>query len=198
MRFCLNCCSQIDEKLWLCRPCQWQPNTQEGFPILAPELLESKEHYNKESLSELASLENKHFWFFYRNKLILRSIKRYLPRAKNFLEIGCGNGFTLSKISAQRPDLQITATDISVDTLRIARQRNPQADFLQLDARHLPFRSEFDMVGAFDVLEHIDQDEQVLNEIHRALKPNGGLLITVPQHPWLWSQADIEAHHKRR
>jgi len=198
MRFCINCFSHLEQNFWLCPRCQWQPQVQEGFPILAPELLESKEHYDPEVLSEWASIEEKHFWYLDRNELIIRAINRYLPKAKNLLEIGCGNGFVLSGISASRPNLRITGTDTSLDTLRIARQRNPEADFLQLDARRLPFQSEFEMVGVFDVLEHIDEDEQVLKEIHRALQPNGGLLITVPQHPWLWSQADIESHHKRR
>ena len=48
------------------------------------------------------------------------------------------------------------------------------------------------------MLEHIDEDEVVLKEIQRALKPGGGLVLTVPQHPWLWSKADELACHRRR
>jgi SAM-dependent methyltransferase len=69
---------------------------------------------------------------------------------------------------------------------------------MQMDARRIPFDEEFDMAGAFDVIEHIEEDTIVLSELHRALKPKGGLLLTVPQHPWLWSQTDEFAHHKRR
>jgi SAM-dependent methyltransferase len=67
-----------------------------------------------------------------------------------------------------------------------------------MDARRIPYDSEFDLVGAFDVIEHIDEDEQVLAQAHRALKPGGGLLLTVPQHRFLWSASDDYAYHKRR
>ena len=49
-----------------------------------------------------------------------------------------------------------------------------------------------------DVLEHIEEDEAVLRQLHQAAKPRGGLLVTVPQHPGLWSAADDSACHKRR
>ena len=50
----------------------------------------------------------------------------------------------------------------------------------------------------FDVLEHIEEDTEVLTEIYRAPVKGGGIILTVPQHPWLWSQADDYAHHVRR
>ena len=62
----------------------------------------------------------------------------------------------------------------------------------------LPFVEEFDVTGAFDVIEHIDDDEAALGYLYRALKPGGKLLISVPQHRWLWSTADSYACHRRR
>ena len=56
----------------------------------------------------------------------------------------------------------------------------------------------FDLVGAFDVLEHIDRDEEALRGMYTALRPGGGLVVTVPQHRWLWSEADSFADHARR
>jgi len=85
-----------------------------------------------------------------------------------------------------------------LEGLRHAAERVPAAELFQLDARRLPFESEFDVIGAFDVLEHIEMDERVLREMHRAVKPTGGIVLTVPQHPWLWSPADEYAEHKRR
>ncbi len=67
-----------------------------------------------------------------------------------------------------------------------------------MDARRIPYVDEFDVIGAFDVLEHIPEDEAVLVQLRSALKPGGGLLITVPQHPRLWSSADVYACHVRR
>jgi SAM-dependent methyltransferase len=82
--------------------------------------------------------------------------------------------------------------------LEVAARRVPDAELLEMDAREIPFRSEFDVVGAFDVLEHVEQDSQVLDEIHAAVRPGGGLLLTVPQHPGLWSAVDEYSHHVRR
>jgi SAM-dependent methyltransferase len=67
-----------------------------------------------------------------------------------------------------------------------------------MDARHIPHESELDAIGAFDVLEHIEEDEAVLQQIFKALKPGGMVYITVPQHRWLWSAVDEYACHVRR
>ena len=79
-----------------------------------------------------------------------------------------------------------------------ARQRVPDAEFTQMDAQNIPYESEFDVIGAFDVLEHIKEDEIVLKQMHKALKPGGIAIITVPQHRWLWSAVDEYACHVRR
>lgn len=68
----------------------------------------------------------------------------------------------------------------------------------QMDARAIPAEAVFDLIGAFDVIEHIEEDEAALAAIHRALAPGGVAIIAVPQHPWLWSEADDVAHHARR
>ena len=63
-----------------------------------------------------------------------------------------------------------------------------------------PYRyvDEFDGIGAFDVIEHTEEDQTVLRQIYQALKPGGLLLLTVPQHRWLWSPVDEDARHVRR
>ncbi|MGB8516290.1 MAG: methyltransferase domain-containing protein, partial [Gallionella sp.] len=66
------------------------------------------------------------------------------------------------------------------------------------DARNIPFDSHFDALGAFDVIEHIDEDRAVFAQIGKALKPGGIMILTVPQHPLLWSKQDEMACHVRR
>src|SRR5206468_7025117 len=56
----------------------------------------------------------------------------------------------------------------------------------------------YDLIGAFDVIEHIDDDRAALASIAMRLKPGGKLVITVPAHPWMWSAHDVVNHHKRR
>jgi hypothetical protein len=67
-----------------------------------------------------------------------------------------------------------------------------------MDARKIPARALFDLVGAFDVIEHIPDDEAVLSGMRASMEKGGGAIIAVPQHPWLWSRADEVAHHVRR
>lgn len=153
-----------------------------------------KAHYFK----ELAELEAGNFWFRGRNKLILWALHKYSPDLKSFLEIGCGTGFVISAISKQFPEARLSGSEYLEEGLAYARQRLPSAEFTQMDARNIPYESTLDAIGAFDVLEHIEEDEVVLQQICKALKPGGILFITVPQHRWLWSAVDDYACHVRR
>lgn len=153
-----------------------------------------KPHYFK----ELAELEEGNFWFCARNKLILWALHKYSPELTSFLEIGCGTGFVISATSKQFPGIRLLGSEYLEEGLVYARQRVPGAEFTQMDARHIPYESELDAIGAFDVLEHIEEDEAVLQQICKALKPGGIVLITVPQHRWLWSPVDEYACHVRR
>jgi SAM-dependent methyltransferase len=114
------------------------------------------------------------------------------------LEIGCGTGYTLYALRGALPDAELTGTELLDEGLVVARRRWSDVTLRQADARALPFGEEFDLVGAFDVIEHIDDDGLTLREAYRVLRPGGGVLITVPQHQWLWSEADDYAHHQRR
>jgi len=147
---------------------------------------------------KLASSEEKHFWFRIRNKLILWALDKYFKNTNKFLEIGCGTGFVLSGIEKEFPSLDLYGSEIHQEGLRFASKRVSRAKLFQIDATSIPFKEEFDVIGSFDVLEHIRQDEKVLCEINKALKPGGGIILTVPQHPFLWSRYDEEGHHVRR
>jgi SAM-dependent methyltransferase len=117
---------------------------------------------------------------------------------RSFLEIGCGTGFVLNGVRTAFPGVDAAGSELFVEALGYASERLPGVHFMQMDARHIPFRQALDVVGAFDVIEHIEDDEGVLREVHLALRPGGTLLLTVPQHPWLWSDQDDYAHHVRR
>ncbi|HEX3692607.1 MAG TPA: class I SAM-dependent methyltransferase [Solirubrobacteraceae bacterium] len=143
-------------------------------------------------------MEHGSFWFRARSRLIAWALQRYFPRARSLLEIGCGTGFVLESVHRAVPQLWLVGADLHSQGLKHASARLPELDFLQLDARRIPYEREFDVIGAFDVLEHIAEDRRVLQEMHAAVKPGGGILLTVPQHPWLWSAIDEYGEHKRR
>jgi SAM-dependent methyltransferase len=154
--------------------------------------------YSPNFYPELARLEAGHFWFRSRNRLILTMLEKYRPHFASFLEIGCGTGFVLSAVAEKWSGRTIAGSDFLPEGLSFAASRVPDARLLLLDGRALPFVSTFEAIGAFDVLEHIQEDESVLTQIHNALLPGGLLLLTVPQHPWLWSWFDAASGHKRR
>jgi SAM-dependent methyltransferase len=56
----------------------------------------------------------------------------------------------------------------------------------------------YDLIGAFDVIEHVENDAASLASIASKLKPGGKFVMTVPAHRWMWSPHDVINHHKRR
>lgn len=94
--------------------------------------------------------------------------------------------------------MKLHGAEIYLSGLHLAKARLPEIDFMQLDASEMPFDREFDAVGLFDVLEHLDNDDLVLRNVFKALMPGGHVFVTAPQHPFLWSSNDAAACHRRR
>lgn len=198
MKRCVCCDTTWNSAAWTCPGCSWQPVELDGVLAFAPDQDDSTSEYDTELSRLLARLEPRSFWFRSRNRLLLRVLGQHFADARSLLEIGCGTGFVLSALAKNYPRLHVAGGELLSASLELARERLPEAELFQLDARRLPWRDEWDLLGAFDVLEHIDEDEAVLAEMRAASAPRGGVILTVPQHPWLWSRADDRAHHKRR
>jgi SAM-dependent methyltransferase len=198
MKRCLNCGHEFEAADWICPACGFTPETRGGFVSFAPSLAAQNDGFDPELFRRYAQVEAGNFWFVARNALLKKLLLRHFPRAGRVLEIGCGTGFVLANIRATYPQAALYGSDIFTEGLGFAQQRVPSATLFQMDATAIPFRAEFDLIGAFDVLEHIDDDATALAQIHAACKPGGGVLFTVPQHPSLWSRMDEYAHHKRR
>lgn len=181
-----------------CVQCGFVPARVDGFLAWAPELAKHNDGFPEESFEGLARAEAGNFWFRSRNAIVLWALRKYLPGFQSLLEVGCGTGFVLSGITQTFPRARTVGSEIYTAGLAFAAKRLPGVELLQMDARKLPYEVEFDVVAAFDVIEHILEDELVLQNIHRAIKPRGGCLITVPQHQWLWSPVDKAACHQRR
>ena len=194
----MACSKSFSAAGWQCPSCHFEPDQIAGFPAFAPNLAEANDGFQASYFDELAPLEANNFWFRSRNQLIIWALGRYFPNMKNYLEIGCGTGFVLSGVKQAFPHLHLSGSEIFSNGLIYAKTRVGQCDIFQMDARHIPFEDEFDIIGGFDVLEHITEDEEVLAQLHRAVRPGGGIVLTVPQHAFLWSKADECACHVRR
>ena len=198
MRICPACAYAFEAADWHCPACGEQPPIIEGFPALASDLATGGGGFRAEYFEALAKLEAGHFWFRNRNRIILWALRKYFSHMRRYLEIGCGTGFVLSAVGRAYPDADLTGSEVFSAGLPYAAGRVPNAELLQMDACKIPYAEHFDTVGAFDVLEHIREDEAALHAIHCALQRGGGLVLTVPQHPRLWSRQDELACHERR
>ena len=198
MNECSLCGNVFASVKLACPSCGHQPVILNGIKAYAPNLANGGGGFKPEFFSELAVLEANNFWFRARGELILWVLQTYGTSVKNLLEVGCGTGFVLLEIANKFPEIALTGSEIFIEGIAHATERLPNTQFIQMDARHVPFVDEFDAIGMFDVLEHIHEDEAVLCQLNKALKLGGLLLLTVPQHSWLWSAADENACHVRR
>ena len=152
---------------------------------------------NLEEYQKMYILEDFYWWFVGRRKIIVDFLKGlYTGRSnRKILDVGCGTGAILKYLDQFGSTMGV---DKSAEALRFCRSR-ARKSLLQGDAQKLPIRDNiFDLVTAFDLLEHIEVDEQALKEFYRVTKKDGMLLMTVPAYRFLWSEHDEALGHKRR
>lgn len=198
MKKCLACGVTYPSSTSRCIACGTEPCIHEGFITYAPALAQEGSGFKASYFADIARFEAGYFWFRARNRLIVWSLGKYCPGFQSFLEIGCGTGYVVSGITKAFPGARVYGSEIFTAGLAFASTKEPSINFMQMDARDIPYVEEFDAIGAFDVLEHIEEDMLVLEQMHDALKPHGIMLLTVPQHAWLWSQVDDYSLHVRR
>jgi SAM-dependent methyltransferase len=162
--------------------------------------LETSSDEGVPDFERLFAAEKRHFWFCSRNAVIgrmVRSLTTDLPAGYRVLEVGCGTGNVLRELEQVCKGGEVIGLDLFDEGLQFARQRT-SCRLVQADIHDMPFDAPFDVVGMFDVLEHLPDDHRALQDVRKALAPSGRLLLTVPAHMGLWSHTDVCAHHYRR
>jgi len=198
MRLCPACSRPVRAPDWTCPGCGNHPRAAGDVLLLAPHLLASGTAFPAEGFARLAAREDANYWFRTRNRLIVWALRRHFPGIRDYLEVGCGTGYVLGAVEAAFPAAATVGSEAHMAGLECAARRVRRSRLLQMDAARIPFRDEFDAIGCFDVLEHIEEDRGVLAQCFFALRRGGGIVLTVPQHPFLWSAADEYAKHARR
>ncbi len=196
MNRCVRCGGRDVSPEWECRACGWRATRDDG--VLTCLVTQEADDRGYPDDVQMPSADDEHFWRHARNQLFSWAIRRYFPVAQSFFEVGCGTGGVLRHLARHHPELALTGMEYDPVMARRAARAVPGAAILRADARALPFAEAFDVVGSFDVVEHIDEDREVMASLRDVVRPGGGVIVSVPQHEWLWSQRDVRLHHKRR
>ncbi len=139
-------------------------------------------------------MEDASFWYQHRNNCILNAIQNF-GFEKEFYDIGGGNGITASIL--QQNGYEVTLVEPYAQGISNARQRGINRT---IQSTLEDFRPENPVpgVGFFDVMEHIENDENFLMRINRVVKTDGRIILTVPAFQDLWSDNDVQLGHFRR
>lgn len=146
----------------------------------------------------MSAQEDAHWWFAARRQVLRAVIGRLvdLPERPRILEAGCGTGGNLAMLAEFG---RIRAFELDDEARQTARRKTGVSVAAGALPDAIPFDTErFDMIGLFDVLEHVEADEAALVALRQRLEPGGRILLTVPALPWLWSRHDEDHHHFRR
>jgi 2-polyprenyl-3-methyl-5-hydroxy-6-metoxy-1,4-benzoquinol methylase len=157
--------------------------------------------YDAAGIQRLLAVEDRHFWFRARNHIIAALVDdpiNSLPDGFRVLEVGCGSGNVLRVLKrAAGGRGRVEGLEVSGPASEVARQRT---GLTVTNGKVADLRSPdpYDIIAAFDVLEHISDEAAVLSQMRALLRPDGRLILTVPAHPKLWSSFDEASEHMRR
>lgn len=148
--------------------------------------------------SKYHQLEEDNWWFVARRDIVYKLFRACnLPKDKAILEIGCSGGPLIKQMNEDGYK-QVYGIDISAKAIELAKARGIR-NVEVMDGTSPAFApATFDLIIASDVLEHIEQAQEALQNWHTLLKPGGRIIIFVPAFPFLWSGHDVVNHHFRR
>ena len=130
-----------------------------------------------------------YWWYRARTELLQSALGDFLGTPRRLLDVGSADG---PSVSWMQGDHERFAIDLDPRGLGAGTG-------VCASALALPFRDgSFDVVGAFDVIEHCESEARVIEELARVLAPGGRLLASVPAYQWAWSDHDERAGHYRR
>ena len=151
-------------------------------------------------MQKLSAAEDTHFWFLSRNELICGRLGALgVNPPATILELGCGGGCVSAYLA--RHGYRVVGIDGHVSLVERAARRAPTAEFIVHDLGRGVAEAtddEYDAVGFFDVIEHLDDPESALLEAVYRVKPGGLIVGTVPALMSLWSDIDVQSGHKLR
>lgn len=152
--------------------------------------------FEEETQDKLFSVEDVSWWFQYRGKIILSLMNKFFLKDKFTLDIGAGNGYTSA--CAAHVGYRIGIIEPSISACRHAQKRGLSPILCGAVTEESILDNSIDQAIMLDCLEHIENDDGMLQMLSRKIKKGGILLITVPAFMSLWSSEDESAGHYRR
>ena len=128
----------------------------------------------------------------------LRIAVERVPRREDPARSRVRNGRCARSPSATHPGISLTGSDLLPEHFGWLATVFPMRHSSRRTSARCPIGEEFDVVCALDVIEHLDEDDVALAEIARSVRPEGGVIVAVPQHMWLWGAWDEIHRHRRR
>lgn len=146
---------------------------------------------------EYYQLERENWWFLIRKKILQNRIEFLLntPRNKEILNVGAATGSTTEMLYNFGKVVSIEYDKECCDFANTYMTPH----FINGDIENLSISdNSFDLVCAFDVIEHVKNDQKAIDELLRVCKPGGTVAVTVPAYQFLWGPHDIINHHFKR
>lgn len=151
---------------------------------------------DKRYLSKYYSFEQNHWWFIVREKIIVDAIRKWV-RGHHLTILNTGPASGKSSLMLQQFG-NVMSLENDPDACSFLRDELG-IPITQGSVTAIPYSNEtFNLVCAFDVIEHIEDDHRAVVEMKRVLAKGGHLVVTVPAFSFLWSAHDVINHHKRR
>lgn len=130
-----------------------------------------------------------YWWYRARTRILETVMKPYVGTPRRLLDVGSADGPSVTWLRGTA-DHHVS---LDVDPRGLADGG------VCGSATGLPFADgSFDVVAAFDVIEHCEPEAAALAEIERVLAPGGRFLMSVPAYDWAWTSHDDHNHHHRR
>ena len=193
----INCLNSLERKQnrYLCQNFGRNSSLEEGILIFLNKK-QQKQHFTRNSFKKLYQNEKSIFWFRVRNIIIVKIVLNYLPFQSRLIELGCGSGFVSKHLG--KIGYQVERADLYSEGLKYCQKKDAGRAYYQFNPYDPLFLEEFYGICAFDVLEHVADDNLVLKNMHKSLSPGGLLFLIVPACKKLWFTIDKFAEHKRR
>jgi SAM-dependent methyltransferase len=145
----------------------------------------------------LREQEQGYWWHVGKRALISAMLRWGVPPDANRrgLDIGCGAGGNLPHLAAYG---RFFGTEVTAELYGPGMEL-PERPVVLARGEALPFADgSLSICTFFDVLEHVEREDDLLGEVHRVLRPGGWVFLSVPAYPFLWSEHDVSLHHFRR